>query len=149
MELNPKEYKGFDNGATMIEALREENGFVGIEFHDEFRSITQLPSKVTVSIIFPKHLRNKPKMIWETEAMYKHLHLTGDYYRFEGFLIVQSKLSEGLIREKNKTALLPRIALEHFPGPWISESELNERRLSLAGFLVLPFSISAAFLTQV
>lgn len=149
MELDPKEFRGFKNGTSMIEELTEEDGFVGIEFDDNLIDITKLPSKVTVSILFPKHLRTTPKMMWETGALYRHLHLTADYYRFEGFLIVQSKLSEALIREKNSSVAMPKVFLEHLPGPWSSESELNERRLSLAGFLVLPFTISAAFLTQV
>ncbi|EDV35859.2 uncharacterized protein Dana_GF12256 [Drosophila ananassae] len=148
MELDPKEFRGFKNGTSMIEELTEEDGFVGIEFDDNLIDITKLPSKVTVSILFPKHLRTTPKMMWETGALYRHLHLTADYYRFEGFLIVQSKLSEALIREKNSSVAMPKVFLEHLPGPWSSESELNERRLSLAGFLVLPFTISAAFLTQ-
>ncbi|KAH8319725.1 hypothetical protein KR074_004775 [Drosophila pseudoananassae] len=148
VDLDTKQTKGFNNGATMIKALQNEEGFVGIEFEDQFRDITELPNKVIVSILFPTHLRNKPKMIWETGALYRHLHLTGDYYRVEGFLIVQSKLSEALIRAKNNTAKLPMVVLEHLPLPWISEVELNERRLSLAGFLVLPFTISAAYLTQ-
>jgi len=106
-------------------------------------------AKVTVALRFPLHLITNPKLTWDDRAICKHSDMDTDYYLEEGFLAVQAKLSEALIRAKNESAILPEVMVNPYPDPKHLEGTFMDNRLSLTGVLLLPFTISAAYLAQV
>lgn len=147
--VQAKGSKGFASAKELEIALIEDSAFVGIEFADSFRHIDSLPDKVEAALRFPMHLRTNLKLRWDGRVLYKRMYLGTDYYKTEGFLIVQTKLSEALIRAKNTTAILPEVTMKHFPEPNRMENTFTESRVALAGFLFLPFTVSSAYLAQV
>uniref|UniRef100_A0A6P4EQ13 ATP-binding cassette sub-family A member 1 n=1 Tax=Drosophila rhopaloa TaxID=1041015 RepID=A0A6P4EQ13_DRORH len=149
-ELKAKKSKAFYSADELDIAITNKNkyGYVGIEFDDSFREIRSLPDKVSVALRFPLHMRSNPKLIWDNKAVFKHSNLEKDYYQKEGFLNVQSALSEALIRAKNESALLPEVTLQHYPIPKHLEGRFSDNRVTLAGILFVPFTISAAYLAQ-
>ncbi|EDV98304.1 GH23037 [Drosophila grimshawi] len=103
--------------ATDLEvALLNKDGFVGIEFEDKLRSIIELPSEVNVALRFPLHLRSQVKRIWP-HRLYDAINeqKARSIYDTEGFLIVQARLSEVLMRTKNESANIPQVLMQPFP----------------------------------
>ncbi|XP_043645622.1 phospholipid-transporting ATPase ABCA1 [Drosophila teissieri] len=140
--------EAFSSAAELNSALTEKDtyGCVGIEFDDSLSDIKVLPNNVTVGLRFPLHLRKNPKMVWDNSTVFKHSKMDVDYYQVEGFLVVQAKLSEALIRAKNEAALLPEVVVQHYPD--ILEVDGLDNRVALGGVVFLPFTISAAYLAQ-
>ncbi|KMY95234.1 phospholipid-transporting ATPase ABCA1 [Drosophila simulans] len=125
---------------------KDTYGYVGIEFDDSLSDINELPVNVTVGLRFPLHLRKNPKMVWDNTSILKHSKMDIDYYQVEGFLVVQAKLSEALIRAKNEVVDLPEVILQHYPD--VAEVDNLDNRVALCGVLFLPVTISAAYLAQ-
>ncbi|EDV55285.1 retinal-specific ATP-binding cassette transporter [Drosophila erecta] len=140
--------QAFTSASELSIALTELDtyGCVGIEFDDGFSDIKVLPNNVTVRLRFPLHLRNDPKMIWDNSSVFKHSNMDVDYYRVEGFLVVQAKLSKALIRAKNEAALIPEVILQHYPD--VEKADGLDNTVALGGVLFLPVTISAAYLAQ-
>ncbi|KAH8280531.1 hypothetical protein KR018_009342 [Drosophila ironensis] len=139
--------KGFHNANSMATALTAENAFVGIEFEPSFKDIAALPEQVTVALRFPTHLRSMPKQVWKTDEMYSDIFSTADCYLNEGFLYVQSMLSRALIRAKGSKKAVPEVFIKEYPEAK-ENLEYSRIRLGLSGFVVLPFTLSAAYLAQ-
>lgn len=141
--------KAFASASELNKALigKDTYGYVGIEFDDSFSDINELPINVTVGLRFPLHLRKNPKMVWDNTSILKHSKMDVDYYQVEGFLVVQVKLSEALIRAKNEAVVLPEVILQHYPD--VADVDSLDNRVALGGVLFLPVTISAAYLAQV
>jgi len=137
-DLKAKGSEAFPSAFQLNRALVEKNtyGYVGIEFEDTFSGIKVLPDKVTVALRFPLHLITNPKLTWDDRAICKHSDMDTDYYLEEGFLAVQAKLSEALIRAKNESAILPEVM-----AIFRSFSSLQAATLIRPSFL-FPFPVS-------
>ncbi|XP_070068559.1 phospholipid-transporting ATPase ABCA3 isoform X1 [Drosophila takahashii] len=148
--LKARGSEAFPSGVQLNGALTgmDKYGCVGIEFDDTFSHISVIPRKVSVAIRLPLHLRENPKLTWDDESIYKHSDLDIDYYEEEGFLSIQAELSKALIRAKNESAILPEVILQHYPDPRQVEGTFMDSRTSLTGVLLLPFTISAAYIAQ-
>ncbi|XP_017073074.2 phospholipid-transporting ATPase ABCA3 [Drosophila eugracilis] len=149
-DLKVKGTTAFKNALELDRALKnvDEYGYVGIQFDDSYSDIIVLPDNVSVALRFPFHLRSNPKLFWDSRMIYKNLKLDTDFYKVEGFLAVQAKLSEALIRSKNDGAILPGVVLQQYPEPKYLEDTFTDNRVSLSGVFFLPFTISAAYLAQ-
>ncbi|XP_064536013.1 ATP-binding cassette sub-family A member 2 isoform X2 [Drosophila montana] len=114
--LGTKDVQGFLDASELEAALKRQNGFVGIEFEDHFSTIMEIPSKVKIALRFPWHLRSKIGRKWP-KRVYRPLveRMSKSLYDLEGFLIMQAKLSEALIKERNGSAHVPQVHMQPFP----------------------------------
>ncbi|XP_034102222.2 phospholipid-transporting ATPase ABCA1 isoform X1 [Drosophila albomicans] len=108
--------KSYLYASEMDKALTVEDAYVGIEFEDHLRDIMELPSKVKVAIRYPLHLRTNQRGRWP-HRLFKRImeNPDKDAYHTEGFLWIQLKLSEAIIRSVNKSVLMPQIHIQPFP----------------------------------
>lgn len=124
--------KGYMYASDLEHALTEKDGFVGIQFEDHLRNIIRIPAKVKVALRFPQHLRSQEDEVWPNRLYRKmndEVEWKADPYEDEGYLIVQMKVSEALIRYKNFSAQIPSVYLQPFP----------DRPHSLYSYLINPF----------
>ncbi|XP_030566359.1 ATP-binding cassette sub-family A member 3 isoform X2 [Drosophila novamexicana] len=114
--LGTKNVQAFLDASELEAALIKQNGFVGIEFDDYFSTIMEIPSTVKVAIRFPWHLRTRIGWKWP-KRQYRPLieRMSKSLYDLEGFLIIQSKLSDALIKNRNRSAHVPQVHMQPFP----------------------------------
>lgn len=116
ISLDAEKIKSYPFASDLDFALRDEDGFLGIEFEDYLKSIERLPSKLKVALRFPHHLRSMKNEIWPNKLIkQRNDYSKRDPYVEEGFLIIQIKLTEALLRAGNRSIEIPTVNLQPFP----------------------------------
>lgn len=117
----PLDIQPFQNALQMENFLRNNNTLVGIEFPDSYRTITDLPDKVSYSLRFPAEMRTFQDEFsafwanWYTELMFPPFQIAGakepdrddggypaNYFN-ESFIAVQSAVDRAIILERDPT----------------------------------------------
>lgn len=122
----------YPHASDLEHALTQKDAFVGVQFEDHLRNIREIPEKIKVALRFPQHLRSQEDAVWPNRLYRKindEVAWKSDVYEDEGFLIVQMKLSEALIRMKNASTQIPSVYLQPFP----------DRAHNLYSYLINPF----------
>lgn len=140
-----------DSNTTATDAQRHlitNNIFVGVEFPDEWRNITSLPTKLEFSLRFPYEPRIRGEKLadptevssWFTNKLFRAQRIDialedgkerndsntiPDYLR-EGFIPVQAAISRAYIQGmmKGKERIIPDVFLQCFPDPPNSSDSL-------------------------
>ncbi|XP_062556229.1 phospholipid-transporting ATPase ABCA3-like [Armigeres subalbatus] len=154
----PMEILPFQSALEMENFLRHNNTLVGIEFPENYQTLSVLPNKVSYSLRFPAEMRTYRDDFsalwanWYTELMFPQFQIAGakDHDRDDGgypanyfnesFVAVQSAVDRAIILEHNPAMEFATVFLQRFPYP------PYYRDLLLAGLEnLLPLIIVIAF----
>lgn len=151
--METKDPIAFLNASDMERALVQEDAFVGIQFEDRLRNMNQMPNKIKVALRFPKHLRSQKGQVWPKRLYRKmddDINWKEDPYVNEGFLAIQIKLCEALLRMRNQTAPIPQVFLQQYPdNPHYLYSNLISPYRHLITVFPFLFVISSLFISEV
>lgn len=116
ISLDAENIKSYPFASDLDLALRDQDAFVGIEFEDYLRNIERIPSKLKVALRFPHHLRSMKNEIWPDKLIkQRNDYSKRDPYVEEGFLVIQIKLTEALLRAGNRSIEIPTVHLQPYP----------------------------------
>lgn len=151
--LESKDPVAFQHASDLERALIKEDAFVGIQFEDRLRNIKLLPNKIKVALRFPNHLRSQKDDVWPNRLYRKMMddfEWKPDPYIDEGYLAIQIKLCDALIRMRNQSVSIPPVYLQQFPDKqhYLYTNLISPFRQLITVFPFL-FVISSLFISEV
>ncbi|XP_065074348.1 phospholipid-transporting ATPase ABCA3-like [Ochlerotatus camptorhynchus] len=158
----PLDIQAFQNALQMENFLRNNNTLVGIEFPDSYRTLNDLPDKVSYSLRFPAEMRTFQDEFsafwanWYTELMFQQFQIAGakdpdrddggypaNYFN-ESFIAVQSAVDRAIILERAPTVEFTPVFLQRFPyPPYYSDPLLTGLENLLPLIIVIAFFYTA------
>ncbi|KAM7349571.1 ATP binding cassette subfamily A member 3 isoform 2-T3 [Cochliomyia hominivorax] len=144
--------KGYNDSNEMQSDLEGGKYIAGVQFDDDWKSITDYPNNFSFALRFPSELRTSNQnlpLTWLTMKLFLPLDLSGPRnpneldgglpvgYLREGFLPIQNALSLAYIKLVSKSASLPYLNMRRYPYPEYIYDPLLEGLESIMSLIIL------------